>query len=62
MINYTGQTNKKSKKLDIIVNAAKRFLDLKDFTPEKHCREYSENKFPLPLRPQSLYRDLSRHE
>lgn len=32
-MNCTSQTNKKkSKKLDIIVKSAKRFLDLQDFT------------------------------
>lgn len=32
MINCTSQTNKKKSKVDIIVKAANRFLDLQDFT------------------------------
>lgn len=34
VINCTAQTNKKSKKLDIIVSAAERFLGLQELTAE----------------------------
>lgn len=34
VIHCTSQTSKKSKKLEVIVNATKRLLDLQDFTAE----------------------------
>lgn len=58
MINCTGQTNKKSKKLDIIVNVAKRFLDLQGFTT--NILQGIRSEYDLPSDPRAC-RDLRIH-
>lgn len=46
VINCTAQTNKKSKKLDIIVSAAERFLGLQELTAEALQGILSEDVSP----------------
>lgn len=46
VINCTAQTNKKSKKLDIIVSAAERFLGLQELTAEALQGTLSEDVSP----------------
>lgn len=46
VINCTAQTNKKSKKLDIIVSAAERYLGLQELTAEALQGILSEDVSP----------------